>query len=356
MSPANAMADNPQSSNDSQITFNVEALSGSTLDITMGGTETVSDLWSKLAKRFPREISADSPRLIFSGQVMANDKALSAYGIKSGNTVFIHNNAARNHQSDPTSNVNTPASTPISANIGTTNRPFANSTDTMYGGSGSPLAVGMCRLGGRLPPWVVALEQLVMGTPSYHQHAYAAMQEPDFFDNMIDRYFTLQNDHEDRRVLNSLTKDWLFANPEIIEKMTHELQSSLGGMAAAFPAPGITDTTPENVVFGGSSQVQQEQNNSLARFVQPDLMGVQEGKGSVHDVMSPMRELDRLRLKAIIERWYEDLYAEQLRQLNDEGFYDFDDNVDALGQVCGSVEGAIEYLKKKKLDNVSDRS
>ncbi|EXM16865.1 Ubiquitin-like domain [Fusarium oxysporum f. sp. vasinfectum] len=350
------MADNPQSSNDSHITFEVKALSGSKLDITMGNTETVSDLWNKLAEKFPRETSADSPRLIFSGQVMANDKALSAYGIKSDNTVFIHNNAASNQQSDPTSNVNTPVSTSISAKIDTTNQPFANSTDTMYGGSGGPLEVGMCRLGGRLPPWVVALEQLVMGAPNYHQHAFAALQDPDFFNNMIDRYFTLQNDHEGRRVLHSLTKDWLLDNPEIIEKMTDELQSSLGGMAAAFPAPGITDTTPEDVVIGGSLQVQQEQNNSLARFLLPDLMGVQEVNGSVHDVMSPMRELDRLRLKARGERWYEDFYAEQLRRLNDKGFCDFDDNVDALKQVCGSVEGAIEYLKKKKLDNVPDRS
>ncbi|EXL64924.1 hypothetical protein FOPG_18831 [Fusarium oxysporum f. sp. conglutinans race 2 54008] len=350
------MADNPQSSNDSQITFKVKALSGSTLNITMGGTETVSDLWNKLAEKFPGEISAGSPRLIFSGQVMANDKALSAYGIKSDNTVFIHNSAASNQQSDPTSNVNTPASTPISARIDTTNQPSANLTDTMYGGSGGPLAVGTCRLGGMLPSPVAVLEQLVMGAPNYHQHACAALQDPNFVNNIIDKYFTLQNDHEDRRVLNSLSTDWLFANPEIIEKMTHELQSSFGGMAVAFPAPGITDTTPENVVIGGSSQVQQEQNNSLARFFLPDLMGVQEGKGSDHVVMSPVRELDRLRLKARGERSYEDFYAEQLRRLNDKGFCDFDDNVDALEQACGSVEGAIEYLKKKKLDNMPDRS
>jgi hypothetical protein len=195
-----------------------------------------------------------------------------------------------------------------------------------------------------------------MGAPNYHQHAFAALQDPDFVNNMIDRYFTPQNDHECRRVLHSLTKDWLLDNPEIIEKMTDELQSSLGGMAGAFPAPGITDTTPEDVVIGGSPQIQQEQNNSLARFLLPDLMGVQEGKGSVHDVMSPMRELNRLRLKARGERWYEDFYAEQLRRLHDKGFCDFDDNVDALKQVCGSVEGAIEYLKKKKLGNVPDRA
>ncbi|RWA14436.1 hypothetical protein EKO27_g642 [Xylaria grammica] len=40
----------------------------------------------------------------------------------------------------------------------------------------------------------------------------------------------------------------------------------------------------------------------------------------------------------------EERYAEQLRQLNDMGFYDFDRNVEALRRSGGSVQGAIEHL------------
>jgi ubiquilin len=40
----------------------------------------------------------------------------------------------------------------------------------------------------------------------------------------------------------------------------------------------------------------------------------------------------------------EERYAEQLRQLNDMGFYDFDRNVAALRRSGGSVNGAIEHL------------
>jgi ubiquilin len=40
----------------------------------------------------------------------------------------------------------------------------------------------------------------------------------------------------------------------------------------------------------------------------------------------------------------EELYADQLRQLNDMGFYDFDNNVRALRRAGGSVQGAIEQL------------
>lgn len=40
----------------------------------------------------------------------------------------------------------------------------------------------------------------------------------------------------------------------------------------------------------------------------------------------------------------EDRYAEQLRQLNEMGFYEFERNVEALRRTGGSVQGAVEYL------------
>lgn len=40
----------------------------------------------------------------------------------------------------------------------------------------------------------------------------------------------------------------------------------------------------------------------------------------------------------------EERYADQLRQLNDMGFFDFDRNVAALRRSGGSVQGAIEHL------------
>lgn len=40
----------------------------------------------------------------------------------------------------------------------------------------------------------------------------------------------------------------------------------------------------------------------------------------------------------------EERYAEQLRQLNDMGFYDFDRNIQALRRSGGSVQGAIDFL------------
>lgn len=44
------------------------------------------------------------------------------------------------------------------------------------------------------------------------------------------------------------------------------------------------------------------------------------------------------------DRAPEDRYAEQLRQLNDMGFYEFERNIEALRRTGGSVQGAVEYL------------
>jgi ubiquilin len=40
----------------------------------------------------------------------------------------------------------------------------------------------------------------------------------------------------------------------------------------------------------------------------------------------------------------EERYADQLRQLNDMGFYEFERNITALRRSGGSVQGAVEYL------------
>jgi len=40
----------------------------------------------------------------------------------------------------------------------------------------------------------------------------------------------------------------------------------------------------------------------------------------------------------------EERYADQLRQLNDMGFYEFERNVTALRRSGGSVQGAVEHL------------
>ncbi|KAI5797429.1 putative ubiquitin-like protein DskB [Peziza echinospora] len=66
-----------------------------------------------------------------------------------------------------------------------------------------------------------------------------------------------------------------------------------------------------------------------------NLLGSQ-GAGSLGGFGSPPPPVDN--------RPPEERYAEQLRQLNDMGFYDFDRNIEALRRTGGSVQGAIQHL------------
>jgi len=66
------------------------------------------------------------------------------------------------------------------------------------------------------------------------------------------------------------------------------------------------------------------------------MMGGMGGAGGMGSAGSPPPPADN--------RPPEERYADQLRQLNDMGFFDFDRNVAALRRSGGSVQGAIEHL------------
>jgi ubiquilin len=105
------------------------------------------------------------------------------------------------------------------------------------------------------------------------------------------------------------------------------------GAPGAFPFPMPQGITPEMMA-------QAQQMAASGQF--NDLFGGQNpfaafgGGTGAGGAASPPPPADN--------RPPEERYAEQLRQLNDMGFYDFDQNVAALRRAGGSVQGAIEQL------------
>lgn len=95
--------------------------------------------------------------------------------------------------------------------------------------------------------------------------------------------------------------------------------SMLGNMNAAGAPPGGGQAPPP--VFDPATM-----NALLGAMGQPGGLGA----------VSPPTPVDN--------RLPEERYAEQLRQLNDMGFFDFDRNVEALRRSGGSVQGAINQL------------
>ena len=109
-----------------------------------------------------------------------------------------------------------------------------------------------------------------------------------------------------------------------------------GGTAVnPFQMPGMPPMTPE-MMQQAMQMLQSGQFNDL--FGGQNLMNAfgAGGMPGLGGASSPPPPADT--------RPPEEMYAEQLRQLNDMGFFDFDQNVAALRRSGGSVAGAIEQL------------
>jgi len=108
-----------------------------------------------------------------------------------------------------------------------------------------------------------------------------------------------------------------------------------------------------NPASGGEGGNQQAQNalGNLAQnplFQNPELMrqmmAAFGGAGAGADPFSALMGGAPASAAPPDTRPPEERYAEQLRQLNDMGFYEFERNIEALRRTGGSVQGAVEYL------------
>jgi ubiquilin len=147
------------------------------------------------------------------------------------------------------------------------------------------------------------------------------------------------------------------------QQMLQNLNAMAGG---AFPPPpstgAATGTTGQQPTenrgtgeTGGDAGVGQTQGtaaeNPFAALFPPPAAGAGAG-GANPFALSPEQFQQMMQMFSPPQaaaapadnRPPEERYAEQLRQLNDMGFYDFDRNVAALRRSGGSVQGAVEHL------------
>jgi ubiquilin len=122
-------------------------------------------------------------------------------------------------------------------------------------------------------------------------------------------------------------------NPEANANAANPFAALFGNAAAGagganpFNIPGMPPVTPEMM----QQAMQMMQNGGFN-----DMFGGAGGIGGMGGAASPPPPADT--------RPPEERYADQLRQLNDMGFTDFDANVAALRRSGGSVQGAVEQL------------
>lgn len=117
----------------------------------------------------------------------------------------------------------------------------------------------------------------------------------------------------------------LMQNPDMMRSMMQMMGGAGGATDGAANPPG-TET--------GAAGANANPFGAFNPFMLGDFGGF--GAGAGQQAGSPPPPADN--------RPPEERYEEQLRQLNDMGFYEFDRNVQALRRSGGSVQGAVEYL------------
>ena len=123
----------------------------------------------------------------------------------------------------------------------------------------------------------------------------------------------------------------MMQNPQLMQQM---MQSMMGGSPNS-QQPG---NNPSSSDPSSNPPNSPQQQNPFAALFGPGGMGGfgPGGFGGFGTPPGPAAPPDT--------RPPEERYEEQLRQLNDMGFYEFERNVEALRRSGGSVQGAVEYL------------
>ncbi|KAK3341315.1 hypothetical protein B0T25DRAFT_337916 [Lasiosphaeria hispida] len=441
------MADSSETATEApQITFKVKSSSDKTHTITMTESATVLELKTMLAGADFEDVPVERQRLIYSGRVMKNDDDLSVYKIKNLNTIHMVKSAASNPTPAPAAS--TPQAVPQNMAAGASaNNLLAALTGARFAGHANLPSRDIFGADGGMgaPPTEDQVAEM-LSNPAIAQTMNEALNNPAFVDRMIQSNPMLARIPNAREMLQSPYFRNMMTNPEAI-RMAARMRRMMGGQGGggAFPAPGVTDTTPgapgsegapagdgngaaqnsflipglfnpfgspgagagpdaagaaagnpfaallgqnpfgipppgatgaatgtptsptqasttrdgENApAQAGNTAAQQAQNPFAALFGAAPGQGGQGG-GAANPFGLPNVSPEALQQMMQMlgggmgspaaaapadTRPPEERYAEQLRQLNDMGFFDFDRNIAALRRSGGSVQGAIEHL------------
>ncbi|WEW61545.1 hypothetical protein PRK78_007035 [Emydomyces testavorans] len=479
------MADKNEAGDETPITFQVKSSNNAKYSLTLPLSTTIGDLKAKLAAPEYADVPPSRQRLIYSGRVLKDHDTLATHKVKDGHTIHLVKSSVGNppapqtsQSASTTASRSTPQGPPpgVPSNIatGTANNLLAGLTGARYAGYNVrlPGAGFFGPDGGMGPPPTTEQMISLLDNPQFHSMMTEALQNPQVLDAMIQQNPMLREMGPGvRQMMQSPSFRRMLTDPNMLRQMA-QLQTQLGlsplggagGSNAAFPAPGVTNTTPEehrqqgstdsaandgnntgnapnpfglfglpppqgaggnpfaalfgNPVFGapatpastgttenatsregtsegttaptgetGSTPSGQSQPNPFATLFGQPPFTPPAGQNTNQPAQNPYAALannpflqDPALMNQMLQafgggqnmpnaeaganplaalfpgsmgqgspappdnRPPEERYAEQLRQLNDMGFYEFERNIEALRRTGGSVQGAVEYL------------
>ncbi|SCV01902.1 LANO_0F14092g1_1 [Lachancea nothofagi CBS 11611] len=367
------------------------------LDVSIDPASSVGDLKTAIAEK--SEIPADNQRLIYSGKILKDDQTVESYKILDDHSIHLVRSGGAKKGSSPgaasasatTGNTNEATSqqqsgavpaAPPSLSAGQTGgfNPLSDLTSARYAGYlNLPSADSFGPDGGMTSAPNSDEVLRMLENPTMQSQMNEMLSNPQMVDFLIQQSPQLQSmGPQARQLLQSPMFRQMMTNPDMI-RQSMQFSSMMGGGegnmdASAFPAPGTSG--PESSDQTPSAQ-QQTQSDTTTQSANPfaSLLGgfpPQPAAGSSTGSNIPTNpflsmlggaggaapNFDPAFFSSLLgagaggaaapaqqdTRPPEERYEQQLRQLNDMGFFEFDRNVAALRRSGGSVQGALDAL------------
>ena len=354
-------------------------------DVSIDPSQTILNLKEEIAK--VSEIPSGNQRLIYSGKILKDDQTVESYNIKDDHAIHMVKSGGNASTSSAPTNANessNSSTTAVPSNIasGQTGgfNPLADLTGARYAGYANLPSADMFGPDGGINNAPDQDEMLrMMENPIFQSQMNEMLSNPEMLDFMIQSNPQLQAmGPQARQMLQSPFFRQMLTNPAMIRQSMQfaRMMNGQGGMpgadatdASAFPAPGGDDTetttgSTENTSTNNRTNSNANANpnaaaNPFAALMDPAsnpfaaMMGNMNNQQGGAGVQPPA--FDPTLLASLLggqppapaqedNRPPEERYEQQLRQLNDMGFFDFDRNVAALRRSGGSVQGALDAL------------
>lgn len=329
-----------------------------TWEVIINTNDTIETFKNEISKI--SNIPSINQRLIYSGKILKDNETINFYNIKDGHSVHLVKSGGASSTTNSATTTTTPSTTTTSTNNNNNNNsgmsagqgsgfnPLNDLTSARYAGFLNLPSNDMFGPDGGSFASNSQEDMLnMLDNPIFQSQMNEMLSNPQMLDFMINSNPQLQAmGPQAREMLQSPMFRQMMTNPDMLRQsmrfaqmMNNDGESNLNGNNSAFPAPGNTNDTNTEQQQQNTSTTQSTNtnaNNFMNPMFNPALLQQFLG-GSAGGAAAP-REVE------VDNRPPEQKYEQQLRQLNDMGFFDFDKNVDALRRSGGSVQGAVNNL------------
>lgn len=347
------------------ISLTIKAANDQKYTVTVDSESSVLALKEAIAP--VADIEKERQRLIYAGRVLKDEESLKTYKIQDGHSIHLVKTLGQNPAAAATNVSDRTQQVPTNIQAGQgANNPLANLTSARYAGFNIPMPSASMFGPNPENPVPPSTEELanMLSNPMVQSSINEMFSNPQMLDMIINSSPHLRNAPPYvRQMMQSPEFRRAMTDPDTMRQMAQLHQqmgaagidpmslmggglggAGLGGLGGA----GLGGFGGANNATAGNAGAAPVDQTAAANTIQNLLnnlggagfgaglggAGLGAGLGGAASPPAPAQDT----------RPPEERYAEQLSQLNEMGFVDFERNVQALRRSGGNVQGAIESL------------